>query len=214
MEKSVVYNLWLFTSIIFMPFIMTSCSTDCGIFDGVDDIGKPKLSGSVNYNKTTDIYTLQGAGTNMWDTSDEFYMIWKKVSGDFVLSSMIAFEGEGVNPHRKMGLIIRESLDADAIYADIAVHGDGLTSLQYRSEKGAETEEVVLSNIFSNHILMERIGSKVIMKIASGYYPEQSDGEIMLDFPETCYIGLFICSHEADVVETGYFSNVVLKSGY
>ena len=52
------------------------------------------------------------------------------------------------------------------------------------------------------------------MKLASGYYPAQSDGEIMLDFPETCYIGLFICSHEADVVETGYFSNVVLKSGY
>ncbi|MDR2920551.1 MAG: hypothetical protein LBV72_14455 [Tannerella sp.] len=207
-------GLWLFMGFLLMPLIMTSCSADNGIFDGVNNIGNPKLSGRVNYNKTTDIYTLQGAGTNMWNTSDEFFMIWKKVTGDFILSSEIAFEGEGANPHRKMGLIIRESLDANAKYADIAVHGDGLTSLQYRSEKGAETEEVVLSNIFSNNILLERVGSKVIIKIGSGYYPEQSDGEIMLDFPETCYIGLFICSHEANVVETGYFSNVDLKLGY
>ena len=38
--------------------------------------------------------------------------------------------------------MIRQSLDADAAYVDVAVHGDGLTSLQFRDAKGAATHEV------------------------------------------------------------------------
>lgn len=192
-------------------FVITVSCADENKFEGSSNIGDPKISGRVDYDKTTRVYTLRGAGSNMWSTSDEFFMVWEKVAGDFSLSSEIAFEGEGVNPHRKMGLIIRESLDADAIYADIAVHGDGLTSLQYRTKKGAETDEFVSLNTYPDHILLERIGSKILMKTASGHYPEQIDCEVILDLPEMCYVGLFICSHETDVLETGYFSNTDLK---
>jgi len=31
--------------------------------------------------------------------------------------------------------MMRQSLDADSPYADVALHGSGLTSLQYREEK-------------------------------------------------------------------------------
>ena len=33
--------------------------------------------------------------------------------------------------------MIRQSLDADSPYADVALHGEGLTSLQFRDAKGA-----------------------------------------------------------------------------
>ena len=46
------------------------------------------------------------------------------------------------DPHRKACLVIRQSLDSDAPYADAATHGDGLTSLQWRDAKGAVTHEV------------------------------------------------------------------------
>ena len=38
--------------------------------------------------------------------------------------------------------MIRQSLDADSAYVDVALHGDGLTSLQFRDAKGAATHEV------------------------------------------------------------------------
>ncbi len=38
--------------------------------------------------------------------------------------------------------MVRQSLDADSPYADIALHGSGLTSLQYRDSKGAHTHEI------------------------------------------------------------------------
>ena len=37
--------------------------------------------------------------------------------------------------------MLRQSLDADSVYADIALHASGLTSLQYRDAKGAITQE-------------------------------------------------------------------------
>jgi hypothetical protein len=195
---------------LFLIF-MVSCSQSGNIFENAGDVGNCKLSGSMQYDNTTNVYTLTGSGMNMWETTDEFFMTWKKVTGDFILSAQIAFEGEGVDPHRKMGLIIRESLDGDAVYADIAVHGDGLTSLQYRSSKGAETEEAISSYTAPDYVLLQRSGNKIIAKTATGKYPDSTDAEITINLPPTCYVGLFVCSHNPDVIETGYFSFVELS---
>jgi hypothetical protein len=187
--------------------MLTACS-GTPVFEDAGDVGNCKLPGSFVYDKDKDVYTLTGAGTNMWAQTDEFFMVWKEVTGDFSLSAQIAFKGEGVNAHRKMGLIIRESLQPDAPYADVAVHGDGLTSLQYRSEKGGATQELKSDNTMPDHITLERRGNKLIMKTGTGRYSEQPDAVLELALPQKCYVGLFICSHEEDVLETGYFSDV------
>ena len=70
----------------------------------------------------------------MWATRDEFQFVWRKMTGDFIVRTHAAFVGTGVDPHRKIGWIVRKSLDADSAYVDAAVHGDGLTSLQFRKD--------------------------------------------------------------------------------
>ncbi|GHV51085.1 hypothetical protein FACS1894181_12480 [Bacteroidia bacterium] len=183
-----------------------------GLFDGSGDIGNPKLKGSFNYNPSSRAYTLTGAGTNMWLTGDEFFMAWKQMSGDFYVSAQVRFEGKGVNEHRKVGVIIRESLTGESKYADVAVHGDGLTSLQYRDATGGETKEVTAKNRKPDHVTLERVGRKITMKVGNGEFPGASAGEIELDLPAVCYVGIFVCSHDADVVEKAYFSDVQLQS--
>src|SRR5436309_987559 len=81
--------------------------------------------------------TLPGAGATMWAQRDEFHFAWRKMKGDFILQARVELVGQGVEPHRKAGWIVRTSLDPDSAYADALVHGDGLTSLQYRRAKGA-----------------------------------------------------------------------------
>jgi len=181
-----------------------------GLFEGSGDVGNPKLSGSFEYNPSSKVYTLTGAGTNMWSTSDEFFMAWKKINGDFSISAKVAFEGEGVNAHRKIGVIVRESLTGDSKYADIAVHGDGLTSLQYREVTGGETKEIVAGDQGFAYLTLERIGNKIIMKVANDGFSDISAGEIELDLLADCYVGIFVCSHEEDVVERGCFGEVRL----
>src|SRR5580704_13013739 len=96
------------------------------------DVGTVLHPGSANFDAEHGTYTLTGSGENMWLAADAFQFAWKKVSGDVAVQANIAFVGPGKNEHRKAVLMIRQSLDADSVYADLALHGTGLTSLQYR----------------------------------------------------------------------------------
>lgn len=181
------------------------------LFVHTTDVGNPALKGSLSFDNQTGVYTLTGGGENMWYGSDEFFFVYDQLEGDFSLSTKIAFEGEGTNPHRKMGLIIRESLDNNAKYVDIAVHyGDGLTALQYRTAVGGDTEHIPFETLSADFLILERKGDCIIAKVGKGDSPELLTTEFNIELPATCYVGLFICSHEANIVETGHFSEVKL----
>src|SRR4029079_14310683 len=112
-----------------------------GAFDSNGDVGSPKIAGTAAYNPLSQDYALSAAGVNMWAQRDEFQFVSRPMTGDFILQTRVAFAGKGVDPHRKAALIIRASMDADAPYVDAVVHGDGLTSLQFRRTKGGATEQ-------------------------------------------------------------------------
>src|SRR5207237_1259522 len=71
----------------------------------------------------------------------DFHFVWKRMTGNFILSTRARFIGRGVEAHRKVGWTIRPSLDANAPHVTAALHGDGLASLQFRRTAGAITEE-------------------------------------------------------------------------
>jgi len=114
-----------------------------GDFAHHQDIGAPKLAGSATWNAASQEYRLTAAGVNLWGKRDEFHYAWRRITGDFILQVRVEFVGQGVDPHRKAGFLVRGSLDEDSPYADAVVHGDGLTSLQSRREKAGLTEQIV-----------------------------------------------------------------------
>jgi len=115
---------------------------EIGIFSGQQDVGTVAQPGSADFDPAKAEYLIAGGGANMWSTNDAFHFVWIKMSGDFTLAADIQFPGPGGNPHRKACLLIRQSLAADSAYADVAVHGIGLTSLQYRESDGETTHEI------------------------------------------------------------------------
>ena len=78
----------------------------------------------------------------MWFANDTFHFVWKQISGDFALQTAVEWLGSGGNAHRKACLMVRQSLSPDSAYVDVAVHGDGLTSLQFRETRGGLTHEI------------------------------------------------------------------------
>jgi TolB protein len=180
-----------------------------GAFEQNSDVGQPKLAGSATYDAVSQTYQLSGAGENMWDGRDQFQFLHKKIKGDFIISATIQFVGKGVDPHRKIGIIARESLSGDSRYADACVHGDELTSLQYRDAPGANTAEVPLSVFYPTHIQLERNGNTFIFSAATaGQNYKSVSKELALN--EELFAGLFICSHRDSVLEKAIFSNVRL----
>src|SRR6266481_1754891 len=137
-----------------------------GLFEGRGDVGAVLHAGSVEYDAAQRSYTIAGSGENMWFAADGFQFVWKKVSGDVTLTADVSFVGKGVNEHRKAVLMVRQSLDADSAYADVALHGSGLTSLQFREEKGAATHEIQANVSAPKRLRIEKRGAYFNMSLA------------------------------------------------
>jgi dipeptidyl aminopeptidase/acylaminoacyl peptidase len=104
--------------------------------------------------------------------------------------------------------MVRPGLEADAPYADCAEHGNGLTSLQFRRTKGATTQQIVLSTNGADVLQFERKGSNYIFS-AARYGETFTSAELTnLDLGDEVYVGLFVCSHNPEVVEKAVFRDV------
>jgi tricorn protease-like protein len=179
-----------------------------GYFDTSGDIGTPAIAGSTTYDAGMQTYTLTGAGTNMWSTKDEFHFAYRKLTGNFILRAHVKFLGQGVEAHRKLGWIVRSSLAPDATYADAAIHGNGLTSLQYRSVKGGPTFQLPSMISAPDVVQLERTGKTFILSVAKYGQPFTRTELTELDLGDDVYVGLFVCAHNPGVSERGVFSNV------
>ena len=184
-------------------------SQDIGMFEGSTDVGEKVKTGSAVFIPSTGQYVISGAGYNIWADHDEFRFVWKKMKGDFILTTRAEFVGpRGVEEHRKVGWMVRKNLDGKSPHVNAVVHGDGLTSLQFRRSSGAQTEEIKSSLTHANIIELERKGNVYTMRVAK-YGETFVNSEVKdIDLGDDVYDGLFVGSHNADVLETGVFSNV------
>ena len=146
----------------------------------------------------------------MWAQKDEFQFVWKRMTGDFIVQARIELVGKGVDPHRKAGLMVRPSQDADAPYVDGVVHGDGLTSLQFRRTKGAITEQVESAVKGADIIQIERKGQTYIFSAAKFGEPFTISEIADVNLGDEVLVGLALCSHNADVTERAIFKDVRL----
>src|SRR5215208_5580002 len=56
-----------------------------GLFQAQTDIGNPLKAGTAGYDPQKQVYTITGAGANMWSGHDEFHYVYKKLKGNFIL---------------------------------------------------------------------------------------------------------------------------------
>lgn len=187
-----------------------------GIFQRNADIGNPAIKGAVTWNSKDQSYNLKGGGYNIWFNRDEFQYAWRKVNGDFILTAHVKLLGAGTDPHRKIGWMVRAGEQEDAAHMSAVVHGDGLTVLQWRRAKGASMrdphDQRATIKKHSTILQLERTGRTFIMRMANPGEPLQEVGRTdSIDMPDDALAGLFICSHNASVMEEGMAWNVRIE---
>lgn len=182
-----------------------------GAFDAYTDVGRVARAGSTSYDAERQQYRLAGSGENMWNDRDAFHFVWKRLTGDFILSARARFLGAGVEAHRKIGWTIRSSLEPTSSHVTAALHGDGLMSLQFRRTGGGPTEEAKSRDSLPDAdavIQLERREGVYVMSVArfgDTLVTQELPG---VSLPDTVYVGLFVCAHNDSVVERASFSNV------
>ena len=190
----------------------SNSSSSLGIFENQSDVGSVVPAGSLTYSSGT--YTITAAGINLWSNEDGFHFVWKKMSGDLSLTADIDFPDRAGNhsPHRKAVLMVRQTLDKDGAYADVAQHGSGLMGLQYRRAKGGMTQSAEINIDPPKRVRLEKRGDVFTMFVSNHGEPlHQTGASIKLHFDEPFYVGIGLSSHNPAVTEKVVFSNVELK---
>jgi Tol biopolymer transport system component len=179
-----------------------------GEFTASTDVGRVSHAGTASYDARTGAYALTGSGANVWAERDAFHYVWRKMKGDFILTTRGTLLGKGVEAHRKLGWMVRSSLDSGSAHASAVVHGDGLTSLQFRRAAGGSTEEVKSPITGANVIQLERRGTTYIMSVAHFGDTLSVVQQADLALGDDVYVGLFVCAHNDSVVERASFRDV------
>lgn len=205
------YRLAVIVALTFLASPRFALAADLGPFENESDIGKVTHPGSTEYNAASHFFTISGGGENMWSTNDAFHFVWKRIAGDFTLSAAVEWLSQGGNAHRKACLLVRQTLDPDSPYVDVAMHGDGLTSLQYRLTKGGLTQEIKISQKQPTTAGLQRRGGTFLALIGKNGDLTPSGASIELVFKDPVYVGLGVCAHDNKTIETARFRKVSLE---
>lgn len=190
---------------------------ELGIFDSQSDVGSVVPAGAATYDPARKLYTLSAAGANTWYHVDAFHYLWKKMRGDVALSAEIRFPqaryAHDPNPHRKAILMFRQTLDPGGVYADAVQHGSGMTALQYRRDRGANTQDIELNVDAPRTVRIEKRGDTFTLLLSMNGEPlHQVGASTTVRLTEPFYAGLGALSHDVNTTDVVEFSNVQIEA--
>ena len=157
-------GIFLLLNVFFMNMNAQISGMKTGLFDRLSDIGAPEIPGTVCYIEPSQTYRITGSGANIWFGNDSFSFLSKKMNGDFILQTQVQFMGEGHELHRKTGIMFRSSTSTSSPMVACTVHGDGLTSLQYRKAERDSVKEVKFVIKGPDVLQLEKKGNTFITK--------------------------------------------------
>jgi TolB protein len=202
--------------IVSVLLVFVSQAHGQGVFESQSDVGSVTPPGTGTFNAATGKYTLTAAGANTWYHVDGFHYLWKKSAGDQALSADISFPpvtySHSPDPHRKGILMFRQSLDAGAAYVGVAQHGSGLMALQFRRQRGANSEDVELNIDGPKSVAIVKRGDNFTLYLSMKGEPLHPVGaSVELHLEEPFYVGLGAVSHDVNTTDTVEFAHVNLQ---
>ena len=208
MLRSLPFALLLLTP---AALVTAQVGAPLGLFDEARDVGAVLHPGVTHFDAAAATYTITGSGENMWFAKDDFQFVYKKMSGDLSLAADIRFLGKQGNHHRKAVLMVRQSLDTGSPAVDIALHGDGLTSLQFRDAANGDTHEIESAATAPKRVRLVKRGDRLYAYVSGpGGTLEPAGASIRVPFTGEFYVGLGVSAHDKNASETAVFSNVAL----
>ena len=108
------------------------------------DVGPVGLAGSSSYSSGT--FTLKGAGTNIYSTSDAFYFVSQSWTGDVVMVTRVV-SVQNTDPNAKAGLMIRESMASNSTHGTTDLTPVNGVEFLRRYTTGGSTTNTVDSGI-------------------------------------------------------------------
>ena len=184
-----------------------------GSFTNSDDIGSPPIKGGAEFDAATGQYKVTGSGTDIWGKSDQFHYVWREISGNFAITATAKFLTNGIG-HRKAAIMLRKSLDADSPFVHLAIHGDGMPTVQFRKTKAdiTNTVDFPVEGPGTFKLKLVRKGTSITVWIAKDGDPLSELGHTTNQIGSPVLIGLAVSSHTQESSNTVLFSDVSIET--
>ena len=183
------------------------------LFTADGDIGSPALKGSASYDTAVGMYTITGAGKDIWGSTDQFHFDYKTQPGDAVIVARV----NGVVKTygwAKAGVMFRSDTTAGSQFVDLLVTPSNGVAFQWRSASGGLSSNAAVAGIKAPEwVKLVRSGNSF-----SGFY--SSDGvtwtqvgaAVTVNMNPNALAGLAVTSHNASALTTATFSGVSVLS--
>jgi len=183
-----------------------------GAFTNSSDVGAPPIKGTAEFDSSTRQYRITGSGADIWGKADQFHYVWREMSGNFAVSATTKFLTEGI-AHRKAVIMLRKTLDTDSPFIQLAIHGDGMPSVQFRNTKADNTNTVdfPVEGPGTWKLKLVRQGSNLGVWVAKDDAPLRELGHTMTQLGSPVLVGLGVSSHSTEATNTVLFSDVSVE---
>lgn len=183
-----------------------------GAFSNSGDIGGPPMKGSVEFDATAGRYKVTGSGTDIWGKADQFHYVWREMSGNFAVTATAQFLTQG-NDHRKAGIMLRQSTETDSPYVDLVIHGNGMAGVQFRTNKGENTNtaDFPIEGPGTFKLKLVRRGATITVSISKDGAPLRELGHTNSGLGSPVLVGLAVSSHTQAASNTILFSDVSVE---
>jgi hypothetical protein len=183
-----------------------------GLFTSSEDVGGPPLKGSAEYDPATRQYKITGTGVDIFGRKDEFRYTWREMSGNFSVTTTTKFLTDGI-AHRKASIMLRKTADGDSPFIHLAIHGDGMTSVQFRNVKAGLTNTldfpIGTPGIWT--LKLTRQGTAIIVYTAKEGEQLTELGRTQNSLGSPVLVGFAVASHSQQALNTVLFSNVSIE---
>ncbi len=109
--------------------------------------------------------------------------------------------------------MLRKSLDTDSPFVHLAIHGDGMPSVQFRNTKADTTNTVdfPIEGPGTWTLKLVRQGTTITVWIAKDGAPLRELGHTVNQLGSPVLVGLGVSSHTQEAINTVLFSDVSVE---
>jgi hypothetical protein len=176
------------------------------------DIGYTSPVGSNAFE--SGVFTINGAGDDIWNNDDGFRYVYMPVTGAAELIARVK-SVENTNGWAKAGVMVRESLEDDSRHVMVVVTPSSGVAFQRRLYTNSTSYHTDNSGSAPYWVKIVRNGDKIQgYKSTSGQdgsWYSAGDEITLSNLPETVYVGLCVTSHNSNSLCTATFDNVTLN---
>ena len=175
-----------------------------------DDLGVPAIAGFAAYSDG--VLTLNGAGSDIWNTGDQFRFMYQPASGDCTITVQVTGV-ENSNTNSKGGVMLRESLAANSPQVDLFATPNSGVYMQARASAGASTGNVAIDYALQTPcwLRLSRVGNTVTGYTSADGSTWTALGSTTVTMATNAYLGVATTSHDASKLGTATVENLSVQ---